>query len=85
LRVTENPNPAAAPAGFTALEPVSYIVELGGGAAAAQGLTLQRIDYILNAGSESTPFSFSMFLLPPPCHSQTLLFLYFTVTLHDSH
>ncbi|KAK4039351.1 hypothetical protein C8A01DRAFT_47143 [Parachaetomium inaequale] len=51
LRVTENPAPAAAPAGFVALEPVSYIVELGGGAAAAQGLTLQKIDYIRNANS----------------------------------
>ena len=53
LRVTENRNPAAAPKGFTALEPVSYIVELGGGAAAAQGLTLSKIDYIRNANSES--------------------------------
>ena len=52
LRVTENPTPAAAPKGFTALEPVSYIVELGGGAAAAQGLTLSKIDYIRNANSE---------------------------------
>ncbi|KAK3897842.1 hypothetical protein C8A05DRAFT_38579, partial [Staphylotrichum tortipilum] len=51
LRVTENKNPAAAPKGFTALEPVSYIVELGGGAAAAQGLTLQKIDFIRNANS----------------------------------
>ncbi|KAL2133866.1 hypothetical protein VTI74DRAFT_1538 [Chaetomium olivicolor] len=31
LRVTENQNPAAAPRGFVALEPVSHIVELGGG------------------------------------------------------
>ena len=53
LRVTENRTPAAAPKGFTALEPVSYIVELAGGAAAAQGLTLQKIDYIRNANSES--------------------------------
>ena len=52
LRVTENRTPAAAPKGFTALEPVSYIVELGGGAAAAQGLTLSKIDYIRNANSE---------------------------------
>ncbi|KAJ4302508.1 hypothetical protein N0V88_002656 [Collariella sp. IMI 366227] len=51
LRVTENKNPAAAPKGFVALEPVSYVVELGGGAAAAQGLTLQKIDYIRNAES----------------------------------
>lgn len=52
LRVTENKNPAAAPKGFVALEPVSYVVELGGGAAAAQGLTLQKIDYIRNADSK---------------------------------
>lgn len=52
LTVTENKNPAAAPAGFMALEPVSYKVELEGGAASAQGLTLQKIDYIRNANSE---------------------------------
>lgn len=51
--MTENKSPAAAPAGFVALEPVSYKVELEGGAASAQGLTLQKIDYIRNANSES--------------------------------
>lgn len=75
LRVTENRNPAAAPKGFVALEPVSYIVELGGGAAAAQGLTLSKIDYIQNANSElrlllvSTPSSFSIHLLRSLCYS----------------
>jgi len=48
LRVTENKTPAAAPAGFSALEPVSYIVEVAGGTA---NLTLQKIDYILTAGN----------------------------------
>ena len=49
MRVTENRNPAAAPAGFTALEPVTYRVEVQGG---TNGLTLQKIDYILNANSQ---------------------------------
>ncbi|KAK0749191.1 hypothetical protein B0T18DRAFT_436796 [Schizothecium vesticola] len=48
LRVTEVANPPAPPAGFTALEPVAYKVEVGGGTA---GLTLQKIDYILTAGN----------------------------------
>jgi hypothetical protein len=76
LRVTENPAPAAAPAGFVALEPVSYIVELGGGAAAAQGLTLQKIDYIRNANSELLSPSF-----PPHPWSSPLL----PVTYHPDH
>lgn len=49
LFVTENRNPAPPPTGFTALEPVSYQVSLIGGTA---GLTLQKIDYILNANSK---------------------------------
>ncbi|KAK3312584.1 hypothetical protein B0H66DRAFT_459442, partial [Apodospora peruviana] len=49
LRVTENKTPAAPPPGFTALEPVSYIVEIGGGA--STGFTLSKIDYIRNADS----------------------------------
>ncbi|KAK1758681.1 hypothetical protein QBC47DRAFT_441528 [Echria macrotheca] len=48
MRVTENRNPAAPPAGFSALEPVSYRVEVQGG---TRGLTLQKIDYILNANN----------------------------------
>ncbi|OIW34687.1 hypothetical protein CONLIGDRAFT_675652 [Coniochaeta ligniaria NRRL 30616] len=48
LTVTENKTPAAAPAGFTALESVSYVVAMEGGAA---NLTLQKIDYIRNANS----------------------------------
>lgn len=51
LTVTENKTPAPPPTGFTALEPVSYKVELEGG---ADGLTLQRIDYILNVNSQFT-------------------------------
>jgi hypothetical protein len=49
MTVTENTNPAAPPAGFDALEPVSYVVQLTDDAA---GATLQKIDYILNAGSQ---------------------------------
>ncbi|KAJ4380918.1 hypothetical protein N0V85_008721 [Neurospora sp. IMI 360204] len=49
LRVTENKTPAAAPPGFKALEPVSYKVEIGGGA--SKGLTLSKIDYIRNTNS----------------------------------
>lgn len=52
MRVSENRNPAAPPTGFTALEPVSYRVEVGGG---TRNLTLQKIDYILNANSENNP------------------------------
>lgn len=74
LRVTENPNPAPPPNGFVALEPVSYIVELGGGAAAAAGLTLQKIDYILNAGSESLPSLLPRLDSSFPCCSYHLPF-----------
>ncbi|WAO96828.1 Hypothetical protein NCS54_01451500 [Fusarium falciforme] len=48
LTVTRNPSPAAPPAGFRAVEPVSFIVNLAEG---AEGLTLQKVDYILNANS----------------------------------
>ncbi|KAB5551249.1 hypothetical protein GE09DRAFT_167384 [Coniochaeta sp. 2T2.1] len=48
LTVTENTTPPAAPAGFTALEPVSYVVALEGG---GEGLTLAKIDYIRNANN----------------------------------
>ncbi|KAL2117745.1 hypothetical protein VTJ04DRAFT_7405 [Mycothermus thermophilus] len=48
IRVRENRRPAAAPQGFTALEPVSYIVEMSGN---TRGLALQKIDYIRNANS----------------------------------
>lgn len=51
LTVTENTNPAPPPAGFVALEPVSYVVALEGG---SNGLTLQKIDYIRNANSSSS-------------------------------
>ncbi|KAJ4192423.1 hypothetical protein NW767_010649 [Fusarium falciforme] len=48
LTVTQNSSPAAPPAGFRAVEPVSFIVNLAEG---AEGLTLQKVDYILNANS----------------------------------
>ncbi|KAH7368720.1 hypothetical protein B0T11DRAFT_350275 [Plectosphaerella cucumerina] len=45
LTVSQNPNPAAPPPGFVAVEPVSFIVNLAEG---AEGVTLQKVDYILN-------------------------------------
>ncbi|KAK1996328.1 hypothetical protein LX36DRAFT_580623 [Colletotrichum falcatum] len=48
LTVTENRSPAAAPPGFIAVEPVSYIINLAEG---AQGLTLSKVDYIINPGN----------------------------------
>lgn len=50
LTVSENATPGNAPVGFDFLEPVSYIIELQGG---TEGLTLQKVDYILNEGSKS--------------------------------
>ncbi|KAK4184587.1 hypothetical protein QBC35DRAFT_47565 [Podospora australis] len=49
LTVTENKTPAPPPTGFTALEPVSYVVQVRGGG--TRGLTLQKIDYILSANN----------------------------------
>ncbi|KAH0429062.1 hypothetical protein CcaCcLH18_08689 [Colletotrichum camelliae] len=48
LTVTENRSPAPPPAGFTAVEAVSFKVNLAEG---AQGMTLSKIDYILNPGN----------------------------------
>ncbi|GJC90738.1 hypothetical protein ColLi_13576 [Colletotrichum liriopes] len=48
LTVTENRNPAAPPPGFTAVEPVSYKINLAEG---AQGVTLSKVDYIINPGN----------------------------------
>ncbi|RSL38059.1 hypothetical protein CEP53_015214, partial [Fusarium sp. AF-6] len=48
LTVTQNTSPAAPPAGFRAVEPVSFIIDLAEG---TEGLTLQKVDYILNANS----------------------------------
>ncbi|KAK2759046.1 hypothetical protein FQN54_003145 [Arachnomyces sp. PD_36] len=45
LTVTENKAPAAPPAGFQALEPSSFQINLAEG---AQGLTLQKVDYVLD-------------------------------------
>ena len=49
LTVTENATPGNAPVGFDFLEPVSYIIDVQGG---TEGLTLQKVDYILTAGSK---------------------------------
>ena len=57
LTVKENKTPAAPPAGFTALEPSSYQVELSGGS--AEGLTLSKVDFIRNADSEFYSWSHS--------------------------
>ncbi|KAK7413497.1 hypothetical protein QQX98_007645 [Neonectria punicea] len=48
LTVTENKTPAAPPAGFVAVEAVSYIIDLAEG---ADGLTLSKVDYILTEGN----------------------------------
>ncbi|KAK3362599.1 hypothetical protein B0T25DRAFT_626999 [Lasiosphaeria hispida] len=48
IRVTENKSPAKPPAGFTAIEPSSYIIEVQGSTA---GVTLQKVDFIRNANS----------------------------------
>ncbi|CCF39225.1 hypothetical protein CH063_10104, partial [Colletotrichum higginsianum] len=40
--------PAAPPPGFTAVEPVSYKINLAEG---AQGVTLSKVDYIINPGN----------------------------------
>jgi hypothetical protein len=49
LTVTQNENPVAAPPGFVAVEPTSFIIQLAEG---ADNLTLQKVDFILNAGSK---------------------------------
>ncbi|ETN39814.1 uncharacterized protein HMPREF1541_06040 [Cyphellophora europaea CBS 101466] len=46
LTVVENKTPAAPPAGFVAVEPSSFNVQLAGGAAG--GITLQKIDYFFD-------------------------------------
>ncbi|KAM0282167.1 hypothetical protein ACHAQH_003207, partial [Verticillium albo-atrum] len=48
LTVTENKTPAAPPPGFVAVEPVSWIISLAEG---TEGLTLQKVDYILTANN----------------------------------
>lgn len=54
LTVSENLTPGTAPVGFQHLENSSYIVEVTGG---TEGLTLQKIDYILNADSTLIHFT----------------------------
>jgi len=53
----ENAKPGNAPVGFDFLEPVSYQIAINGG---TRGLTLQKVDYILNAGSKSSYSSNTM-------------------------
>ncbi|KFZ06270.1 hypothetical protein V501_07550 [Pseudogymnoascus sp. VKM F-4519 (FW-2642)] len=48
LTVTENKTPAAPPAGFQALEPSSFKINLAEG---ADALTLQKVDYVIDAAS----------------------------------
>ncbi|KAF9461060.1 hypothetical protein BDZ94DRAFT_1299444 [Collybia nuda] len=48
LTVTENKTPAAPPTGFSALDPSSFKIALAKG---ANGLTLQKVDYIIDAAS----------------------------------
>lgn len=48
LTVTENKTPAAPPTGFQALEPSSFKIDLAEG---ADGLTLQKVDYVIDAAS----------------------------------
>lgn len=49
LTVTENKTPAAPPTGFQALEPSSFKIDLAEG---ADGLTLQKVDYVIDAASK---------------------------------
>lgn len=49
LTVTENKTPAAPPAGFQALEPSSFKINLAEG---ADALTLQKVDYVIDAASK---------------------------------
>lgn len=54
LTVSENATPGNAPVGFEFLEPVSYVIDLQGG---ADGLTLQKVDYVVTAGSKCPTLS----------------------------
>lgn len=49
LTVIENKTPAAPPAGFQALEPSSFKINLAEG---ADALTLQKVDYVIDAASK---------------------------------
>lgn len=51
LTVTENKTPAAPPAGFQALEPSSFKINLAEG---ADALTLQKVDYVIDPASENS-------------------------------
>lgn len=53
LTVTENKTPAAPPAGFQALEPSSFKINLAEG---ADALTLQKVDYIIDAASKYSSY-----------------------------
>lgn len=56
LTVTENKTPAAPPTGFKAIDPSSYKIALAQG---ADGLTLQKVDYIFDITSMFSPFDFT--------------------------
>lgn len=49
--MNENKTPAAPPAGFKALEPSSFRINLAEG---GDGLTLQKVDYIFDVTSKQT-------------------------------
>lgn len=53
LTVTENKTPAAPPAGFQALEPSSFKINLAEG---ADALTLQKVDYVIDAASKYSSY-----------------------------
>jgi hypothetical protein len=59
LTVSENKAPAAPPAGFAALEPSSFKINLAEG---ADGLTLQKVDYIIDPASKP-----AFATIPRPC------------------
>jgi len=59
LTVSENKTPAAPPAGFAALEPSSFKINLAEG---ADGLTLQKVDYIIDPASKH-----AFATVPCPC------------------
>ena len=56
LTVTENKTPAAPPTGFKAIDTSSYKIALSKG---ADGLTLQKVDYIFDVTSKFSAFDFT--------------------------
>lgn len=62
LTVTENKTPAAPPAGFQALEPSSFKINLAEG---ADALTLQKVDYVIDPASKYSQYLYYNRLLIP--------------------